>query len=580
VEGPTLPSIITPRTAAAQDIDLTAAANPTALGDRPGRSVTTLPQPAYPSTQLEHHPANPGTGTLELLIREMALQREQQNVHMREMYQLLANTNSTRQINEMIPQCPPQGSKEDITEFLQVFEDTQIARKNPPENWSYTLIPLLNRQAKTAISEMPADRKHKYKHLKSELLATNTKSDKHLGKAFWEYEKLSGSTWRETLNILLKKLRKFAPGPTAEECRDQVAKEKLLQLLPFRAQAFVREREPTTALEAADLAASYFYSHNMDESKWESNYNKKKGSYPSSQPQNNNFKQDNQGHPQRDHKQRRYNQTGKPHALQPNSQPPSVNEPSKGVTSQTNQQGHSTSRNNNFNPNIICLKCGERGHKAEVCLKVNLVAIPCLFSAFASPPVMKPGKIGDKEVTMLMDSGADSAIIAKELLPDTFIQCMPVAVSGVNSKGSPRICQTALFSAELDGIPFQMFAAIADGKDLPHSCIMGRSVPGLDIKWDITVTSGGEGGHGGEARETTSQVVEESALDPTDPQQLPPTPPPADIAAVTVTDALSRSWDFSGEGGPLKHGGDVGLGGPAQQVTAHPHQQESTAQSH
>lgn len=46
--------------------------------------------------------------------------------------------------------------------------------------------------------------------------------------------------------------------------------EKLMQLLPFRAQAFVREREPTSLLEAADLAASYFYSHEMDELKWES----------------------------------------------------------------------------------------------------------------------------------------------------------------------------------------------------------------------------------------------------------------------------------------------------------------------
>jgi len=46
----------------------------------------------------------------------------------------------------------------------------------------------------------------------------------------------------------------------------------------------------------------------------------------------------------------------------------------------------------------------------------------------------------------------------------------------------------------------------------------------------------------------------------------------------TVADALSWSWDFSGEGGPLKHGEDAGLGGPAQQVTAHPHQ--SKAQSH
>ena len=70
-------------------------------------------------------------------------------------------------------------------------------------------------------------------------------------------------------NALTKKIRLFTPSPTAEDVRNQVATEKLIQLLPFKAQAFVREREPKIVTEAADLASSYFYSHNMDEFHWE-----------------------------------------------------------------------------------------------------------------------------------------------------------------------------------------------------------------------------------------------------------------------------------------------------------------------
>lgn len=51
--------------------------------------------------------------------------------------------------------------------------------------------------------------------------------------------------------------------------------EKLVQLLPSRAQAFVHQREPQTLLDAVDLASSYFYSHDMDKLKWESDYKKK-----------------------------------------------------------------------------------------------------------------------------------------------------------------------------------------------------------------------------------------------------------------------------------------------------------------
>ena len=84
------------------------------------------------------------------------------------------------------------------------------------------------------------------------------------------------------------KITLFTPGPTIQEVRSQIVTEKLLQLLPFRAQAFVREREreTKTPLEAADLASSYFHSHNLDEIHWDTTINRKQPSSPKA-----NFKQ-------------------------------------------------------------------------------------------------------------------------------------------------------------------------------------------------------------------------------------------------------------------------------------------------
>lgn len=137
--------------------------------------------------------------------------------------------------------------------------------------------------------------------------------------------------------------------------------------------------------------------------------------------------------------------------------------------------------------NVTCLKCREKGHKAEHCVKVNLVKIPCLFGVGITPPITKPGKVGGREVELFMDSGADMAIIARELLPDEYIQCYPVQVTGVNSKSQPRTFQTALFPAVVDGHEVTMIAAVEEGDHLPHPFIIGRSVPGLEIKWQVDI---------------------------------------------------------------------------------------------
>ena len=70
-------------------------------------------------------------------------------------------------------------------------------------------------------SDEPASSKYNYSLLKAELLATASHQQKHSSKSFWEHQKSSGSTWWETANTLIKKVRLFTPGPTIEDVRSQ-----------------------------------------------------------------------------------------------------------------------------------------------------------------------------------------------------------------------------------------------------------------------------------------------------------------------------------------------------------------------
>ena len=221
----------------------------------------------------------------------------------------------------------------------------------------------------------------------------------------------------------------------------------------------------------------------MDEQGWDSNYTRKySGSSQPSKPYHKEGKHSKDtstyhGHGTKHYHDNQHAQNGSDwHNRQPKPQP---NHPS---TQSRGTQGPRNTQSGKWDPTkITCLKCGEKGHKADACLKINLVNIPCLFGSFSSPPITKPGMVGGRQVDLFMDSGADSSIIAKELLPSGYIQCMPVEVTGVNSRSQTKTCQTALFPAVIDGLEVMMFAAVADQKDLPHPFIVGRSIPGLDI---------------------------------------------------------------------------------------------------
>lgn len=309
--------------------------------------------------------------------------------------------------------------REDLPEFFQLFEHTQCARNNPRAAWAATLLPLLNPTCKSLALSLPATARADYIALKEELLALAKVQTDQASKLFWERKKPLASTWREEVAELTKLIRRCAPGPSAEEVREQIL---VVQMLPRTIQAFVRERKPTKPSEAADLISTYFRAHGITETEWElrdrEQYNKKAGykqsySHQSYQPQHNN----------------RYTMTT---TQQQTSMTPSTTTP----TSSTGQEQSGKSYKGRSFPQkgyhkrdmskVQCHNCKEYGHYAYQCVKVNVVTLPGLDGAHKKPPVMKHGKIGHKEHLWYMDSGADMCFIAEDLLPEDYTDCPPV----------------------------------------------------------------------------------------------------------------------------------------------------------
>ena len=123
-------------------------------------------------------------------------------------------------------------------------------------------------------------------------------------------------------------------------------------------------------------------------------------------------------------------------------------------------------------------------------------------------------------MSMFMDSGADISVIARDLLPEDNVQCLPVLAKGFGSSTKPEILQTALFQAEINGQPLQLLAAVAPRHAMTHPVIIGRHIPGKKVQWNVTIQDDPDQpnqqqiGEAGEAGEPTSQVVEESTQDP------------------------------------------------------------------
>ena len=416
---------------------------------------------------------------LEALLTRFADGQDTANINASMLQQISKQERKEREEKERkraIPNPQSMKTEDDIADFIEAFETVHIAKDTPKEAWGVHLLPLLNDQAKAAVSGLPADDKLDYNTLKTNLLASVVETTKHASKTFWELHKKSGHTYR-TFVLELKRLSKrFAFAETYEEVSDKFVLEKFLQDLAPEQQAYVREREPKTALEAADTAANYLSIHGLDQTKadyskpWtlRPNYTKDNSSAPKKKWQ------DKPWWKEKPYRTDNHN-TKTPtdvdqHTDQPHDKPPTAD------TTASREPERKKPR---------CFKCGKLGHIASQCRRVNRVSVPSMADPSLKQLIVS-GKIGEQAVDdILFDSGADISVISSDLLPAKYQQCYPVVVGGVG--GQAHTYDTALLDAEIHGQSLKLFAAVAPPEHLSHRVIVGRNLPGKIVKWTVEI---------------------------------------------------------------------------------------------
>ena len=359
------------------------------------------------------------------------------------MLQMVTQLGQNRsQVDKSIPQVQPMAKDEDLTEYFELFEVTQEARRTPRKAYAATLLPLLNKPCKSLALSLSAAERANYSALKKHLLAqADAKVDSTI-QQFWEHRKSTGVSWRQEAAELVKLARRCTPTKQVnieqakEEVRAVFVMEQLLQQLPRNIQTYVRERQPDSLEDMLQDIQRYFKAHRIDELKWETRDAARQGTV------NKQFRDQPKGGTYHNPRQ------SQPPSDKPGGQQPSYVKPPVQSQPQQRQDNDKEPSKTYFNKpkrdmsTVKCHNCGQYGHFAGQCIKVNMVSLP---STAATPPVMKQGKIGDTSHLWYMDSGADFCFIAEDLLPADYQDGPPVHAVGALSKSGRELPHCHLF---------------------------------------------------------------------------------------------------------------------------------------
>ena len=148
---------------------------------------------------------------------------------------------------------------DDIEAYLTTFERQMQAYEVKRERWAFKLAPQLSGKAQQAYASMPTEDAGNYEKLKATILLRYDVTEERYRQRFRSARRKDGETNMELVTRLGDLANKWLKAcDTAEEVKDAVVLEQLLNSLLDDVRVFVRDRKPKTSAEAGKLADDYF----------------------------------------------------------------------------------------------------------------------------------------------------------------------------------------------------------------------------------------------------------------------------------------------------------------------------------
>jgi len=341
------------------------------------------------------------------------------------------------------PKLQKLNDADDIEHFLTTFERIALACKWRRSEWALQLVPLLTGKARSAYVHMDIEETLDYDQVKSAILSKYAINPETYRQRFRSLEIEPDETPKE-LYVRLKELyEKWVQpkGKTVEAVAEVIILEQYLRMLSPELQVWVREHNPSSAVEAASLTDVFVAARSRSQV------------WGAAQRGN----RDNKSLPTFGQGEGKFNSGSKK---------------SKGSDGQFSRPPPQSSQV------PICYYCGQEGHKKPMCPKLLVKS-----SQICSVPTEKltlpqnltvPVEVNGKKVKALIDTGSMQTLVESQLVPKqananngkVVIRCV---------HGEEQIYPTVEVQVVVQEQPYLLKVAVVE--KLPYPVILGQDFP-------------------------------------------------------------------------------------------------------
>ena len=349
----------------------------------------------------------------------------------------------------------PYTEDEDIEHYLTTYERIAFANQWPRECWALYLVPLLSGKARAAYVAMDILDTRDYAKVKQAILAKYEIDPEAYRHRFRSMDFLEDETARELQSRLTDLYKKWiCPAEKSkEQIGDVIVLEQFLRMLSPELRVWVKEHNPESSKQAADLAEAFTAARRHQKGYQlgiQEPTNRRTHGTPWDYDRKPSGKAVGGGRVFR-------------RSSSPNSRP---HQPSKPL------------------PKIICHNCGQPGHIKPQCplahnSEARLCYTPCDGSNKATPSSMDalvPVRIRGKIWKALIDSGSSQTFIRGACLGEEgLVGAGSVKVRCIHGDESEH--QTADVQVEIEGQTYLLNVGIMD--NCPYPVVLGQDVPVL-----------------------------------------------------------------------------------------------------